>query len=109
MADTDRDFCAECKIGFFFFLSSASLTFRPEGVIVGFRNFAWGFMSQTKQKIGVKQYLGTPCPPGGLRHGLLFSILKGLSPQKLIQPIDDNIKRIMFPSSSSKQFLLAVL
>ena len=34
----------------FFSLSSlsADVTFLPEGVIVGFRNFAWGFHSQTK-------------------------------------------------------------
>ena len=38
---------------FFLFLSSsASLTFRPEGVIVVFRNFAWGFKSQKKLDLG---------------------------------------------------------
>ena len=31
-----------------FFFSSPTLTFLPEGVIVGFQNFAWGFKSQKK-------------------------------------------------------------
>ena len=33
---------------FFFFLSSPAVTFLPEGVIVRFQNFAWGFNSQKK-------------------------------------------------------------
>jgi hypothetical protein len=45
----------------FFLLLSACVTFLPEEVIVGFRNFAWGFKSQKKivgkQKLG-DQFLG---------------------------------------------------
>ena len=48
-----------------FFLSSEVVTFPPEGVIVGFRNFVWGFKSQ-KNKIWGKQKIGGPTlPPGG--------------------------------------------
>ena len=39
-----------------FLLLSACVTFLPEEVIVGFRNFAWGFKSQ--QKIVGKKKLG---------------------------------------------------
>jgi hypothetical protein len=39
--------------GFSSLLSSPSLTFLPEGVIVGFLNFAWGFNSQ--KIFGVKK------------------------------------------------------
>jgi hypothetical protein len=45
----------------FFLLLSACVTFLPEEVIVGFRNFAWGFKSQKKivgkKKLG-DQFLG---------------------------------------------------
>ena len=45
----------------FFSLSSLRrVTFLPEGVIVGFRNFAWGFNSQ-KKRFGVEKN------PGDLR------------------------------------------
>jgi hypothetical protein len=37
-----------------FFSSSLPHTFLPEGVIVGFQNFAWGFKSQKKIRFGVK-------------------------------------------------------
>ena len=50
-----------------FSLSSLrQVTFLPEGVIVGFQNFAWGFNSQKKIRFGAKIYVGDPsCPRGG--------------------------------------------
>ena len=42
-------------MAFFLFLSfslSASLTFLPDGVIVGFWNFEWGFKSQKTKILG---------------------------------------------------------
>jgi hypothetical protein len=43
----------------FLFLSlSRRVTFLPEGVIIGFRNFEWGFKSQKKIRFGVKKKFG---------------------------------------------------
>ena len=39
------------SVFFSLFFSSPTLTFLQEGVIVGFRNFAWGFKSHKKNKI----------------------------------------------------------
>jgi hypothetical protein len=45
-------------------LSSPDVTFLPEGVVVGFRTFAWGFDSQ-KNKIWVeRKNLVDPPVPG---------------------------------------------
>jgi hypothetical protein len=39
------------------------VTFLSEGVIVGFKNFAWGFKSQQKIRFGIQKKWGTPLPP----------------------------------------------
>ena len=52
----------KCPLLTAFFLSfflSPTLTFLQEGFIVGFRNFAWGFMSQ-KNTSWRKKKIGTP-------------------------------------------------
>ena len=59
--------CPLLTMSFFSLLSLFSLslrrvTFLPEGVIVGFQNFVWGFNSQTKIRFGVKQNSGDPPP-----------------------------------------------
>jgi hypothetical protein len=46
----------------FFLLLSGNVTFLPEGVNVGFRNFAWAFNSQKKKISGT--FRGPPCPLG---------------------------------------------
>ena len=49
----------------FFSLSSEVVTFLPEGVIVGFPNFAWGFESQKNKIWGKTKFGGPPPAPGG--------------------------------------------
>jgi hypothetical protein len=49
---------------FFFFLFSANVTFLPVRVIVGVRNFAWGFKSQKYMIWGKKEFRVSPCPRG---------------------------------------------
>jgi hypothetical protein len=44
----------KCPLLMAFFSLSPDVTFLPEGVIVGFRNFAWSFNSQ-KIKFGVRE------------------------------------------------------
>jgi hypothetical protein len=44
----------------FFPLSFRPVTFHPQGVIVGFWNFAWGFKSHTKNKIWGENKFGDP-------------------------------------------------
>jgi hypothetical protein len=46
--------------GVFFSLFSLSpdVTFLPEGLIIGIRNFAWGLNSHKKISFGVKKILG---------------------------------------------------
>jgi hypothetical protein len=41
----------------FLFLLSPTMTVLLEGVFVGFRNFAWGFMSQKNKILGKTNYL----------------------------------------------------
>jgi hypothetical protein len=55
----------------FFFLSLlyGIVTFLPEGVFVGFPNFAWGFKSQKKISFGVKKIL-IICHLGGRLLGV---------------------------------------
>jgi hypothetical protein len=53
-------------------LLSANFTFLPEGDIVGFQIFEWGFKSQ-KIRFGVKRNLGDSPPPGGRFVGFFFS------------------------------------
>ena len=50
-----------------FFSLLRRVTFLPEWVIVGFRNFAWGLKSQ-KNKIWGKKKLGDPSALGGFRE-----------------------------------------
>jgi hypothetical protein len=45
---------------FFLSLFSGVVTFLPEGVIVGFPNFAWGFKSQKINKIWDTKTIGGP-------------------------------------------------
>ena len=47
------------------------VTFVPEGVIVGFQIFAWGFKSQ-QIRFGVKQELGDPPAPVGVDFLVFF-------------------------------------
>ena len=43
------------NVFFFFLLSSALVTFLPEGVIIGFQHFPWGLVTK---KIRVKEKIG---------------------------------------------------
>ena len=64
---SERSACATLYLVLFFFLFlflSVPHTFLPEGLIVGFQNFAWGFNSHTK-KMGWKIIRGTPLPRRG--------------------------------------------
>jgi hypothetical protein len=63
---------------FFSLLSSSpDVTFLPEGVIVGFRNFAWDFKSQLNPIWGEKKNWGSPhFPSGGGGDDFLFIFQK---------------------------------
>ena len=41
------------------------VTFLPEGVIVGFQNFAWGFILKKNKILGEIKFGGPHLPPGG--------------------------------------------
>ena len=58
-----RAACMRCPLLAVFFLSFF-LSSLPEGVIVGFPNFAWSFKTQ-KIRFGVNKKVGDPLPPGG--------------------------------------------
>ena len=47
------------------FSSLRRVTFLPEGVNVGFQNFAWGLNSQKNKIWGENKFRGHPLPPGG--------------------------------------------
>jgi hypothetical protein len=47
-----RTKCPLLTVFFFSFFLSAAITFLTEGVIVGFRNFAWGYKSKKKIRVG---------------------------------------------------------
>ena len=89
--------CSETKcplylvLFFFLFLFlSVPHTFLPEGFIVGFRNFAWGFKSQ-KNKIWGKKKSGPP--PSPLGGGLFYYFsLFFLSPPHTFLPEISQIK-----------------
>ena len=49
-----------------FSLSLRRVTFLPEGVIVGFWNFAWGIKSQKNKILGEKNFGGPPRAPQGV-------------------------------------------
>jgi hypothetical protein len=69
--------CRETNL-FLIFLS-AQVTFLPEGVIVGFQNFALGCKSQKKIRFGMKTNLGgPPCVRGGSTFSLFLENLKVL-------------------------------
>jgi hypothetical protein len=65
---------------FFFFSLSAPITFLPEWVIVGVRNFAWGFNSQKNKIWGGKKYFL------GLNNfcGSIFRGVKIVGDQKML-------------------------
>jgi hypothetical protein len=50
----------------FFSLSSAAVSFLPEGVMVGVQNFAWGFKSHKKYDLALKNIWAPDLPRGSI-------------------------------------------